>query len=54
MEESILEIRPAAAIVAELSTPAGIAEQSDDAIFQHKFGTLNCPTSTSYTNLCMF
>ena len=52
-EASILEIRPAAAVIAEISTP-GIVEQSDNQLFARRSEKKNIPESSSHSSLCMF
>ena len=52
-EASILEIRPVAAVIAEISTP-GIVEQSDNQLFERPSEKKNIPESSSHSRLCKF
>ena len=52
-EASILEIRPVAAVIAEISTP-GIDEQSDNQLFARRSEKKVTPEVLSHSNLCMF
>ena len=52
-EASILEIRPVAAVIAEISTP-GTDEQSDNQLFEWQSEKKNIPESSSHSSLCMF
>ena len=50
-EASILEIRPVAAVIAEISTP-GIDEQSDNQLFARRSEKKVTPESSSHNSLC--
>ena len=52
-EAPILKIRPAAAVIAEISTP-GTDEQSDNQLFEWRSEKKYIPESSSHSSLCMF